>query len=111
MLLSEGQTSDFTGATLMLPRLPKAKELLADKGYDADWLRDTLAERGVEACVPSKSTSKIQIPHDPVLYRQRHKIENMFGRLKDRRRATPATTDVPIHISAIRIAAAVVFWL
>ena len=23
----------------MLPALPKAKELLADKGYDADWFR------------------------------------------------------------------------
>jgi hypothetical protein len=32
MLLSEGQMSDFKGAALMLPLLPKAKELLADKG-------------------------------------------------------------------------------
>ena len=27
--------SDYKGAALMLPALPKAKELLADKGYDA----------------------------------------------------------------------------
>jgi hypothetical protein len=39
MLLSEGQMSDYKGAALMLPALPKAKELLADKGYDADWFR------------------------------------------------------------------------
>jgi hypothetical protein len=32
MLLSEGQMSDYKGAALMLPALPKAKELLADKG-------------------------------------------------------------------------------
>jgi putative transposase len=37
MLLSEGQMSDYKGAALMLPAMPKAKELLADKGYDADW--------------------------------------------------------------------------
>ncbi len=36
MLLSEGQMSDYKGAALMLPALPKAKALLADKGYDAD---------------------------------------------------------------------------
>ena len=36
MLLSEGQMSDYKGAALMLPAIPRAKELLADKGYDAD---------------------------------------------------------------------------
>ncbi|MCA1409360.1 transposase [Ensifer sp. IC3342] len=35
MLLSEGQTSDFRGAALMLKALPKAQAMLADKGYDA----------------------------------------------------------------------------
>ena len=39
MLLSEGQMSDYKGAALMLPAMPKAKALLADKGYDADWFR------------------------------------------------------------------------
>ena len=39
MLSSEGQMSDYKGAALMLPALPKAKQLLADKGYDADWFR------------------------------------------------------------------------
>jgi transposase len=27
----------------------------------------------------------VAIPHDTVLYKQRHRIENMFGRLKWRR--------------------------
>jgi transposase len=55
MLLSEGQMSDFKGAALMLPLLPKAKELLADKGYDADWFRDALAQRNTTACIPLRS--------------------------------------------------------
>jgi len=78
--------SDYKGAALMLPALPKAKELLADKGYDADWFRAALAKRSVAACIPSKSNRKVAIPYDAVLSRQRHKIENMFGRLKDWRR-------------------------
>jgi len=86
MLLTEGQMSDYKGAALMLPALPKAKELLGDKGYDANWFRKALAERGIRACIPSKSNRKIQIEHDRALYRHRHKIENMFGRLKDWRR-------------------------
>ena len=82
MLLSEGQMSDYKGAALMLAALPKAKELLGDKGYDADWFRTVLGERGITACISSKSSRKKPIGHDPILYRQRHKIENMFGRLK-----------------------------
>ena len=67
----------------MLSTLPPAKALLADKGYDADWFREALADRNYKACIPSKSNRKIQIPHDKALYRKRHKIENMFGKLKD----------------------------
>jgi transposase len=83
MLLSEGQMSDYRGAALMLKALPKAKAMLADKGYDADWFRKALADRRITACIPSKANRKVPIPHDAVLYKQRHKIENMFGRLKD----------------------------
>jgi transposase len=84
--------SDYKGAALMLPGLPKANAFLADKGYDADWLRAALAERGFAACIPSKSNRKVPIPCDAVVYRQRHKIENMFGRLKDCAASTPDTT-------------------
>ena len=58
MLLSEGQMSDYKGAALMLDALPPASQLLADKGYDADWFRRALAERGIMACIPSKSNRK-----------------------------------------------------
>ncbi|CUW42931.1 transposase [Brucella vulpis] len=70
----------------MLHAFPKAKALLADKGYDADWFRDALAERKITACIPSRANRKDVIPYDPALYKRRHKIENMFGRLKDWRR-------------------------
>ena len=40
MLLSEGQMSDYKGAAYLLDKLPHARELLADRGYDADWFRD-----------------------------------------------------------------------
>ena len=66
LFLTAGQVSDFTGAAALLASLPPAKALLADKGYDADWLRDALADRKIEACIPSKSNRKIQIPHDRI---------------------------------------------
>jgi transposase len=102
----------YKGAALMLPALPKAKELLADKGYDAGWFRAALAKRGVAVCIPSKSNRKVAIPYDAVLYKLRHKIENMFGRLKDWRRIhTRYDRCAHTYFSAICIAAAVLLAL
>jgi len=112
MLLSEGQMSDYKGAALMIDAFPKAKALLGDKGYDADWFREALSKRGIAPCIPSKTNRKIQIDYDKTLYRQRHKIENMFGRLKDWRRIhTRYDRCAHTFMSAICIAAAVIFWL
>lgn len=112
LLLTEGQMSDYKGAALMLNVLPRAKELLGDKGYDADRFRKALTERGTTVCIPSKSNRKIQIEHDRVLYRERHKIENMFGRLKDWRRIhTRYDRCAHTFMAAICIAATVIFWL
>jgi len=70
----------------MLPALPPARELLADRGYDSNRFRAALAARGIEPCIPSTRSRKAPLPYDKLLYRQRHRIENMFGRLKDWRR-------------------------
>ena len=48
MFLSAGQTSDYIGARALLSSLPPAKHLLADRGYDADWFRNTLIERKIQ---------------------------------------------------------------
>jgi len=112
MLLSEGQMSDYKGAALMIDALPRAKALLGDRGYDADWFRAALADRKITACIPSKVNRKVPIPHDPTLYRQRYKIEIMFGRLKDWRRIhTRYDRCAHTFMSAICIAATVIFWL
>lgn len=112
MLLSEGQMSDYKGAALVLNALPDAKELLADRGYDAGWFRRALIEKGITPCIPSKKNRKVQIPYDKTLYRQRHKIENMFGRLKDWRRiAMRYDRCAHTFFSAICIAASVIFYL
>ena len=112
MLLSEGQMNDYKGAALMLDALPPAKALLGDRGYDADWFRKALAERNIAACIPSKRNREVPIPHDAILYRQRHRIENMFGRLKDWRRVATRYDRCPkVFLSAIALAATVIYWL
>ena len=103
---------DHKGARLMLGALPAAKALLGDRGYAANWFRPALAERGIEACIPSSNSRKVAIPHHKQLYRQRHKIENMFARLKDWRRiATRYDRCAHTFFSAICIPATVACYL
>jgi len=65
---------------------------VGDRSYDADWFRAALIQRGITPGIPSK--------------------ENMFGRLKDWRRIhTRYDRCAHTFMSAITIAATVIFWL
>ena len=112
MLLTAGQVSDYKGASELLEDLPAAKELLADRGYDANWFREALQSKGIAPCIPPKRNRKEQFAYDKNLYKQRHKIEIMFGRLKDWRRiAMRYDRCAHTFFSAICIAASVIFYL
>ena len=58
------------------------RRFLADKGYDADAIRADLAHRKIEAVIPGRSNRRVKIEHDRKLYKQRNRIERMFGHLK-----------------------------
>ena len=91
--------------------LPQAKVLLADRGHDADWFRSALIDKGITPCIPSKKNRKVQIEHDATRYKKRHKIENMFGRLKDWRRVAMCfDRRAEAFLSACALAAIVLFW-
>ncbi len=95
-----------------LDSLPEAKELLADRGYDAVWFRNALLDKGITPFIPSKKNRKQPVCYDKNLYRQRHKIEIMFGRLKDWRRiAMRYDRCAHTFFSAICLACAVIFYL
>ena len=97
---------------LMIDALVRANALLADRGYDADWFRAAFAAGDIAACIPSKANRKVPIPRDTVLYRKHHRIEYMFGKLKDGRRIhTRYDRCAHTFMSAICIAATVIFWL
>lgn len=79
--------NDHRGAALLLAHLPAARSLIADRGYESSRFRAAPGARGITPCIPSSRSRKLALPHDQALYRQRHRIENMFGRLTDWRRA------------------------
>ena len=110
--MSAGQVSDYTGAAALLDTLPQADWLLADRGYDADWLRKALQDRGIKACIPDRKSRKTAVYYDKRRYKRRNRIEIMFGRLKDWRRVATRYDRCPeTYLSAIALAATVLFWL
>ena len=112
LFLTAGNTSDYIGARALMATLPTAGWLLADRGYDADWFRNRLKDMEIEPCIPSRKSRTKIIPHDSARYKARHKIENMFGRLKDWRRIATRYDRCPeLFLSAIALAATVLFWL
>jgi transposase len=107
-----GNHSIYTGAAALLNSLPSADWLLADRGYDADWFRDALKDRGIRACIPGRKQRKKTVKHDKRRYKRRNRIEIMFGRLKDWRRVATRYDRCPkVFLSAIALAATVMFWL
>ncbi|SPF80037.1 hypothetical protein PRI8871_01839 [Pseudoprimorskyibacter insulae] len=112
LFMTAGQVSDYTGAHALLDSLPEEKWMLGDRGYDAEWFREALKDKGMKVCIPGRKSRKTPVRYDKRRYKQRNRIEIMFGRLKDWRRVAPRYDRCPIiYLSAIALAATVLFWL
>ncbi|HEY0959733.1 MAG TPA: IS5 family transposase [Novosphingobium sp.] len=110
--ITAGQISDYTGAAALLDDLPKAKWLLGDRGYDADWFRGALQAKGIKPYIPGRKSRLQLVKYDKRRYKRRNRIEIMFGRLKDWRRIATRYDRCPsVFFSAIALAATIIFWL
>ncbi len=65
---------------------PAPRVLLADKGYDADFIRHDLEARGAVPVIPAKRNRKVQPVIDGHIYALRNVIERCFSKLKHSRR-------------------------
>jgi len=112
LFITAGQVSDYIGARVLLNRLPDADWLLGDRGYDADWFREALKDKGIRACIPGRKRRKKTVKYDKRRYKRRNRIEIMFGRLKDWRRVATRYDRCPkVFLSAVALAALVIYWL
>ena len=86
LFVTAGQVSDYIGARALRSSLPDVDWLRGDRGYDADWFRDALKDKGIRPCIPGRKQRKKAVKYDNRRYKRRNRIEIMFGRLKDWRR-------------------------
>jgi transposase len=82
--LMPGQAHDLRETDALISGL-SAEHLLADRAFDADWLRYDLLNRGITPVIPPKSNRKFPAEFDKETYKWRHLIENYFGKLKENR--------------------------
>ena len=100
------------GARVLLGNLPNVGWLLGDRGYDADWFREALKDKGIRACIPGRKSRGKTARYDRRRDKRRNRIEIMFGRLKDWRRVATRYDRCPeTFFSAFILAATVLFWL
>lgn len=111
LLVGPGNSHDITLAHALIDKAGSFATLLADRGYDADHLRQRLAESGVRAVIPARARRKTPSAHDPVAYRQRNIVERLWARLKDYRRVATRYDKLAANfLSGVLIAAVVIYW-
>jgi transposase len=112
ILLTGGQAHDCPPAQRLIRRTKAAKRLLGDRAYDSAELRAWLSLRGTKTVVPNKSNRKQLFSFNKNSYKQRHRIENAFCRLKDFRRiATRYDRLARNFLSSVCLIAAIVWWI
>lgn len=106
--LLPGQAHDLRGTGALIGGLT-CGQLLADRAFDADWLREALTGAGIEPVIPPKSNRRFPAEFDRETYKWRHLIENLFGRLKEYRGIAMRCCKTDESFSAfIALAAAVI---
>ena len=83
-LLLSGQTHESKGVAPLINNLSFGA-LLADKGFDNNWLLTELDERRATAVILPRTSRKKQRAYDREFYTYRHLIENFFARMKEYR--------------------------
>jgi transposase len=91
--LTAGEAHDNRLCSILLSGLHPRTMLLADRGYDADWIRALATEQGAWANIPPKRNRKEPICFSPHFYRARNLVERFFNKIKQCRRWQPGMTN------------------
>ena len=94
------------------PYVAKDCTVIADRGYDANHLRDWVNDTEAIACIPPRKNRKVLFEYDTELYKTRNIVERMFNRLKDGRQLSLRTFRCHnTSLAAAHIAATVTWFL
>ena len=89
----------------------RADAVLADKGYDADYIIEAAKNMGAIAVIPPKKNRIIQREYDKELYEERNLVERLFNKLKNFRRVATRYDKLATSFMDFINIAAICLWL
>jgi transposase len=111
LALTAGEAHDNRLAGKLLSRLKSGTMLLADRGYDADWIRDFVRLRGAWANIPPKRNRTEALCFSPYLSRARNLVERFFNKIKHCRRVATRYDKLAANYLAFVQLASIRLWL
>ena len=111
-ILTGANVSDYDQCKPLLRRHLKANSFaIMDKGYDSDTIRSCVNQLGGTAVI-ALHPSRAQPPaFDEHLYRERHRIENLFAKLKAFRRIATRYEKLHFTFAAMLSLVCILIWL
>lgn len=111
LTITPGQAGDCPEAANLLSRLEPGTIVLADKAYDADWLRRSIEAKGAAPNIPSMRHRRWKACFSKTLYRERNRVERFFNRIKHFRRVATRYEKHGANFLAMLKLAAIKVWL
>jgi transposase len=95
----------------LVSRLKSGAMLLADRGYDAAWIRAYAAAKGAWANIPPRCDRKEPICFRPYHYRARNLVERFFNKIRHYRRVATRYDRLAVNDLAFIRLASIEVWL
>jgi transposase len=111
LALTAGEAHHNRLAAKLLSRLKSGSMLVADRGYDADWIRTLVRQHGSWANIPPKRNRTEALCFSPYLYRARNLVERFFNKIKQYRRVATRYDKLAANYLAFIQLASIRLWL
>lgn len=111
LALMAGEAHDNRLAGKLLCRLKSGTMLLADRGYDTDWIRALVRQYDAWANIPPKRNRIEALCFSPYLYRARNLVERFFNKIKQYRRVATLYDKLAANYLAFIQLASIRLWL
>ena len=111
LALTAGESHDNRLAGKLLSRLKSGATLLADRGYDADWIRPYAAARGAWANIPPRCNRTAPICFSLISIVARNLVERYFNKIKHYRRVATRYDRLAANYLAFIQLASIKVWL
>lgn len=108
--VTAGQRSDYIKA-LDLIEGKCMKVLIADRGYDANYMIEAAEAVNAESVIPPRFHRKALREYDKALYKERNLIERMFNKIKHFRRVATRYDKLAISFLSFVHIAGIYLWL